>query len=96
MKRLFLAFVTRILRPGVALLALFLMVVAVAGLAAQLTWYGSISLPPVAEVAREFMQATPAVYFASYLLLVLTALMTLTATSKRPDGHIEEPEELWR
>ena len=92
---LLLVLVTRIFRPGVAFLALLLMVVAIAGSVAQFASYGSISLPPAADAVQEFMQTTPAVYLASYLLLVLTALMTLTATAKRPSAHVEKLGELW-
>ena len=94
---LLLVVVTRIFRPGVAFLALLLMVVALAGSLVQLASYGAISLPPATGAAQRFMQATPAVYFTSYLLLLLTALMTLTATTKRPKTQTEdlEVEELW-
>ena len=73
---------TRIRRPVAALLALLLMIVATAGSVAQLAWYGMIQLAPVAEVVREFMQAPATVYCASYCLLALTAVMTLTARVK--------------
>ncbi|MHC4116717.1 MAG: hypothetical protein ACYSWO_04335 [Planctomycetota bacterium] len=92
---LLLVFVTRIFRPSVAFMALLLMAVAIAGSIAQFASYGSISLPPVAGAARGLMRATPAVYVATYLLLALTALMTLTAPTKRPAVQTEEVEELW-
>ena len=79
---LLLVLLTRIFRPVAAPLALLLMVVAIAGSVAQLAWYGLAPLAPVAEVVQEFMQAPAAVYCASYLLLALTALMTLTARVK--------------
>jgi hypothetical protein len=92
---LLLVFVTRILRPRVAFLALLLMIVAMAGSISQLAWCGSIALPAAAEAAQGFMQTMPAVYLASYLLLLLTALMTLTATRKRASRPTAKPEELW-
>ena len=80
---LFLVFVTRILRPLTAFVALLLMIVAIAGAVVQLVWCGIVSLVPVAEVAQGLIQAPVAVYCASYLLVALTALMTLTATRKK-------------
>lgn len=85
---LFLVFVTRILRPVTALIVLLLMIVAIAGTVVQLVRCGLISLTPVAEVAQVLMQASMEVYCASYLLLVLTALMTLTAMRKKRAGEI--------
>ena len=41
------------------------------------------------------MAATPNVYYTSYLLLVATALMTLTGTAKCRDPNIAKHEELW-
>ena len=76
---LLLVCLTRIRRPVAALLALLLMIAAIAGSVAQLAWYGTVPLAPVAEAAQAFMQAPAAVYCASYWLLALTALMTLTA-----------------
>ena len=85
---LLLVLLTRIFRPVVALLALLLMVSAAAGSVGQFAWYGLLPLAPVAEAAQEFMQAPAGVYYASYLLLALTAIMTLTATTRRPDPHM--------
>lgn len=76
---LLLVLLTRIWRPVAALLALLLMIVAIAGSVAQLAWYGRVPLAPVAQAVQGFMQAPAAVYCASYVLLALTALMTLTA-----------------
>lgn len=85
-------FLTRISRPVIAFLALLLTAIAITGSVVQFAWYGSIPLPAVAETAREFMQATPVVYFASYCLLVLTILMTLTAKAKRISPQTSRPE----
>jgi len=85
---LFLVFLTRIHRLGVALLVLSLMIVALASVIALLSWYGFVSLEPMAEVAQVFMGAPVAVYYASCALLVLTALTTLTATRKRGNWYI--------
>ena len=87
---LFLVFLTRIRRLGAALLVLSLMIVALASAVAQLSWYGLVSLEPMAEVAQVFMEAPVAVYYASCVLLVLTALMTLTATKKRGNWHMSK------
>jgi hypothetical protein len=73
-------FLTRTWRPITAILALLLMLVAIAGSVAQFVWYGLITLPPAAEAVQGYMQAPAAVYCSSYLLLALTALMSLTAT----------------
>lgn len=81
---LFLVCLTRIFRPGIALLALLLTILALAGFAAQLAWYGLIPLTPAVDVMRDLMQESVTVYFASYLLVVLTVLMTLTGTARRP------------
>lgn len=81
---LFLVFLTRIFRPGVALLAILLTIVALAGSVAQSAWYGLIPLTPVVDVMRDFMQESVTVYFASCLLMLLTVLMTLTAATRRP------------
>jgi len=73
-------------RPGIALIVLLLMVVAIAGTVAQLVRCGLISLTPVAEVAQ--VLAPMEAYCASYLLVGLTALMTLTATRKKRVAEI--------
>ena len=80
---LLLVFLTRIRRLGVAIVAFLLMILAVSGLVAQLVWYDLIPLSSVAEAIDQFMQALETVYIASYVLLVLTAFMTLTATAPR-------------
>ena len=87
---LFLVFLTRLHRLGVALLVLSLMIAALASVVAQLSWYGFVSLEPMAEVAQVFMGAPVAVYYASCALLVLTALTTLTATRKRGNWHMSK------
>lgn len=79
---LFLVLLTRIVRPGAAFLSCLLMIAAVAGSLAQLSWYGLVPSEPIAKAAQVFMKSPVAVYGASYLLFILTALMTLTATSK--------------
>lgn len=79
---LFLVLLSRIRRYGVALLVLLLMIVAIAGVVVQFSWYGLTSFEPMTDVVQELMRAPLAVYCASYVLLILTAMMTLTATSK--------------
>ena len=90
---LFLVFLTRIGRFGVAIIAFFLMILAVSGLVAQLVWYDLIPLSSAAEKIDQFMQALETVYIASYVLLVLTAFMTLTATVPRIHLHIAKMAE---
>ncbi|MHC4569044.1 MAG: hypothetical protein ACYTE3_25195 [Planctomycetota bacterium] len=85
---LLLVFLTRISRPGVAVLALLLLIGAVAGSVGQLAWYGLIPLTPATDVAGPLMQRPATVYCASYLLLVVTAFMTLTARGKRQSRHM--------
>jgi hypothetical protein len=75
-----LVFLTRILRPGAALFVLVLLAVAAAGVVVQLSWYETILLVPV---AKEIIEEPEVLYGASYALLAVTALMTLTATRKR-------------
>jgi hypothetical protein len=75
-----LVFLTRILRPGAALFVLVLLAVAAAGVVVQLSWYETILLVPV---AKEIIEEPKVLYGASYALLAVTALMTLTATRKR-------------
>ena len=85
---LLLVLLTRIFRPGVAVLALLLVIAAAAGSIAQFAWYGVFPLAPAAEAAQELMEAPAGVFYASYLLLALTAIMTLTATTRRPSSHM--------
>ena len=73
-------FLTRILRPDTAFFVLLLMAAAVAGSVAQLSWYDRILSEPV---AKGLMESPVIIYIASYVLLVVTALMTLTATRTR-------------
>lgn len=87
---LFLALLTRIRRYAVASLVLLFMIVAIAGAVVQLSWYGLIPLAPMTDVVQELMKAPVAVYCASYVLLILTAMMTLTATSKQKSQHMSK------
>jgi hypothetical protein len=72
-------FLTRILRPGTALFVLVLFAIAAAGTAVQLSWYNRVLPEPIAKGLFE----EPVLYSVTYALLVVTALMTLTATRKR-------------
>lgn len=85
---LLLVFLTRVRRVGVALIALFFMILAVSGSVAQLAWYSLIPLSSVAEAIGQLMQAPVTLYIASYVLLILTAFLTLTATVARINLHI--------
>lgn len=82
-----LVFLTRILRPSTAFLVLMLVVVSIAGSVAQLSWHGRMLSMPV---AKGLMERPVVIYCASYLLLVVTALMTLTATRKRRSRNNDE------
>jgi hypothetical protein len=75
-----LVFLTRLLRPGTAFIVLLLLAVAIGGSVVQLSWYGRILSEPVIEGLKN---KPVFIYFASYVLLIITALMTLTATRKR-------------
>jgi hypothetical protein len=75
-----LVFLTRILRPGTALFVLVLLAVAVAGSAIQLSWYETVLPKPI---AKGLMKEPVVLYSLTYALLVVTALMTLTATRKK-------------
>lgn len=79
---LFLVFLTRIIRLGIACLALLLLVVAIFGSLFQLSWYNFISLGSMDEIVQELMANTVMVFVASYMLLAATALMTLTSRRK--------------
>ena len=81
---LVLVLLTRIRRPVAALLTLLLVIVAIAGSVAQFGWYGTVPLASLAEAAQKLMQAPGAVYCASYCLLAVTAVMTLTARRRSP------------
>ncbi len=82
-----LVFLTRILRPGTAFLVLLLTAAAVAGSVAQLSWYGTILSEPM---AKGLMNSPVIVYCVSYVLLAVTALMTLTATRTRKSRRLSK------
>lgn len=84
---LFLVFLTRILRPGIACLAFLLLVLAICGSVLQLGWYGLISFEPIAEIVQELVAKPAGVFIASYILVIVTAMMTLTAPRKVPFGY---------
>ena len=75
-----LVFLTRILRPGTALFVLVLLAAAVGGSVVQLSWYGRLLTEPIAQ---GLLDKPLVLYGLTYALLVITALMTLTATRKR-------------
>jgi magnesium-transporting ATPase (P-type) len=84
---LFLIFVTRIHRPGVAFVAFLFLLLGVFGSAVQLSWDGLVSIKPLDGIIQQFEKEPMSIFIASYLLLIVTALMTLTATRKFPFGH---------
>ena len=75
-----LVFLTRILRPGTAFLVLIFLAVAVGCSVIQLSWYETV-LPK--SIAKGVLEVPVVLYSVTYALLVITALMTLTATRKR-------------
>ena len=84
---MFLIFVTRIHRPGLAFLAFLFLLSGIFGSALQLAWYGLMSIKPLASIINHFEEEPIGIFIASYVLLIVTALMTLTATRKFPFGH---------
>lgn len=84
---LFLVFLTRILRPGMAFLAFLLLLLAIFGSVLQLAWYGLIPIEPIAVIVQEFTAEPKGTFVTSYIMLIITAMMTLTATRKLPFGH---------
>lgn len=84
---LFLVFLTRVHRPGLACLAFLLLVLAICGSVLQLGWYGLISFEPLAEIVQELVAKPAGVFIASYILIIITAMMTLTAPRKVPFGY---------
>ena len=84
---LFLVFLTRLLRPGMACLAFLLLLLGLFGSVLQLTWCGLISSEPINGIVRGFDSEPVWVFIMSYILLIVTAMMTLTATKKAPFGH---------
>ena len=84
---LFLVFVTRIHRPGLAFLAFLLLLLGIFGSLLQLSWYGLISIEPIDVIVQEFAAEPKGIFVTSYIMLIITATMTLTATRKLPFGH---------
>ena len=84
---LFLIFVTRIHRAGIAFLSFVLLLLGIFGSVIQLNWYGLISIEPLAGIIQKFENEPTGIFIASYLLLIATAIMTLTKTRKFPFGH---------
>jgi len=79
---LFLVFLTRLGRPCSAFLAFLIMVAAIAGSLTQLAWYGLVPSETIAKAAGEIMKEPVPVYISSYVLLIATALLTLSGTRK--------------
>jgi hypothetical protein len=84
---LFLVFVTRIHRPGLAFVAFLLLLLGIFGSLLQLAWYGLISIKPIDVIVQEFAAEPKGIFVMSYVMLIITAMMTLTATRKLPFGH---------
>jgi DNA-directed RNA polymerase subunit RPC12/RpoP len=83
---LLLVFISRILRPGMAFLAFLLFLLGIAGSVFQFAWYGLISFEPIVTIVQEFVAEPKGIFVVSYLMLIITALMSLTATRKFPLG----------
>ncbi len=84
---LFLVFLTRIHRPGMAFLAFLLLLLAIFGSVLQLAWYGLIPIEPIAVIVQAFVAEPKGTFVTSYIMLIITAMMTLTATRKFPFGY---------
>ncbi|MBW7990308.1 MAG: hypothetical protein FVQ84_09880 [Planctomycetes bacterium] len=84
---LFLVFLTRILRPGMAFLSFLLLLPAIFGSVLQLAWYGLIPIEPIAVIVQEFAAEPKGAFVTSYIMIIITAMMTLTARRKLPFGH---------
>jgi hypothetical protein len=87
---LFLVFITRILRPGMAFMAFLLLLLGLFGTAFQFTWCGWIRFEPIVEIVQDFVTEPKGIFVVSYLMLFITALMTLTATRKFPLGFYKQ------
>jgi hypothetical protein len=70
-----------------AFLAFLFLLLGLFGCMLQLAWYGPISSERIAGIAREFAAEPKGVFVTSYIMLIVTALMTLTATKKAPFGR---------
>lgn len=88
---LFLVFLTRILRPGIACLTFLLLLLAICGSVLQLALCGLISFELTAEIVQELVAKPVEVFIASYILIIITAMMTLTAPRKVPFGYQSMP-----
>jgi len=84
---LFLIFVTRIHRAGIAFLSFILLLLGIFGSVLQLNWYGLVSIEPLAGIIQKFENEPTGIFIASYLLLIATAIMILTKTRKFSFGH---------
>lgn len=69
-----------------AFLAFFLFLLGLFGTVFQLAWYGLISIEPITVIVQEFIAETKGIFVTSYIMLIITAMMTLTATRKLPFG----------
>jgi hypothetical protein len=93
---LLLVFISRILRPGMAFIAFLLLLLGIAGCVFQLTWCGLIESEPIAVIVQEFATEPEGIFVLSYLMLFITALMSLTATRKFPFGYNNVPAKTGR
>ena len=84
---LFLVFLTRLHRPGMAFLAFLLLLLGLFGSVLQLAWCGLIPIESIEVIAEEFVSEPKWSFVTSYIMLIITAMMTLTATKKAPFGY---------
>jgi len=93
---LLLVFISRILRPGMGFIAFLLFLLGIAGSVFQFAWYGLISFEPIATIVQEFVAEPKGIFVMSYLMLIITAMMTLTAPRKFPFGSHSNPAKTKR
>lgn len=70
-----------------AFLAFLLFLLAIFGSVLQFVWYVLISLDPVAVIGQEFVSESKGNFVTSYIMLIITAMTTLTITRKLAFGY---------
>ena len=70
-----------------AFLAFLLLLLGLFGSVLQLAWYGLISIELIDVIVQEFIAEPKGAFVTSYIMLIITAMMTLTATRKVPFGY---------
>ena len=85
---LLVVFFSRLRRPGLAFLVFILLAVACAWSAVQSVWYGFFSNEWLGELAKQVMSMPVVAYTVGYVLIGLTAIMTLTSL-RQPENERE-------